>query len=93
MMSRSRPCDRRPLAKDFNSTSSCLSGVEESNFRSYHDSNRIAAQLPVATKEGSMQQVNREFGKLNPNAPSELSRFAFLIGKWRYVRKPGSYSV
>jgi hypothetical protein len=72
-----------------------LSGVEESNFRSYHDSNRIAAQLPVATKEGSMQQVNREFGKLNPKAPSELSRFAFLIGKWRFeakVKLPGGKS-
>jgi hypothetical protein len=31
-----------------------------------------------------MQQVKREFGKLNPNAPAELSRFAFLIGNWRF---------
>jgi len=29
-----------------------------------------------------MDQVEREFGKANPNAPAELSRFAFLIGKW-----------
>jgi Protein of unknown function (DUF1579) len=42
-----------------------------------------------------MQQVNREFGKLNPKAPSELSRFAFLIGKWRFeakVKLPGGKS-
>ena len=34
-----------------------------------------------------MQQVKREFGKLNPNAPAELSRFSFLIGKWRFEAK------
>jgi hypothetical protein len=31
-----------------------------------------------------MRRVKREFGKLNPNASAELSRFAFLIGKWRF---------
>ena len=30
-----------------------------------------------------MGRVEREFGKPNPNAPEELSRFAFLIGNWR----------
>ena len=30
-----------------------------------------------------MDQVDREFGTRNPNAPVALSRFAFLIGRWR----------
>ena len=30
-----------------------------------------------------MDQVDPEFGTLNPNAPAALSRFAFLIGRWR----------
>lgn len=30
-----------------------------------------------------MNQTTGEFGKLNPNAPDALSRFAFLIGSWR----------
>lgn len=30
-----------------------------------------------------MDQVDQEFGKPNPNAPAALSRFAFLIGRWR----------
>ena len=30
-----------------------------------------------------MDQVEQEFGTLNPNAPAALSRFAFLIGNWR----------
>jgi len=30
-----------------------------------------------------MDQVDQEFGKFNPNAPAALSRFAFLIGRWR----------
>ena len=37
-----------------------------------------------------------EIGKLNPKAPSELSRFAFLIGKWRFeakVKLPGGKSA
>ncbi len=29
-----------------------------------------------------MTKVDREFGEPNPKAPAELSRFAFLIGKW-----------
>ena len=30
-----------------------------------------------------MDQVTQDFGKANPNAPTALSRFAFLIGQWR----------
>jgi hypothetical protein len=30
-----------------------------------------------------MGPVKEEFGKANPKAPAELSRFAFLIGRWR----------
>jgi len=30
-----------------------------------------------------MDQVDQELGKSNPDAPAPLSRFAFLIGKWR----------
>jgi hypothetical protein len=31
-----------------------------------------------------MDRINQEFGKVNPNAPAELSQFAFLIGRWRF---------
>ncbi len=34
-----------------------------------------------------MAQIAEEFGSLNPNAPTALSRFAFLIGKWRCEAK------
>lgn len=30
-----------------------------------------------------MPQTDHDFGKLNPNAPADLSRFAFLIGRWK----------
>src|SRR4029077_1232245 len=30
-----------------------------------------------------MDQVGQGFGQANPNAPASLSRFAFLIGRWR----------
>lgn len=30
-----------------------------------------------------MDHVEEEFGQSNPHAPSALSRFAFLIGRWR----------
>lgn len=30
-----------------------------------------------------MDNVDGKFGKVNPNAPAELSRFAFLIGECR----------
>ncbi len=31
-----------------------------------------------------MEQNERRVDKPNPNAPAELSRFAFLIGRWRF---------
>ena len=31
-----------------------------------------------------MEQLEQEFGSPNANAPRELSRFAFLIGDWRF---------
>jgi len=34
-----------------------------------------------------MDEVDQEFGKLNPVAPAALSRFAFLIGRWRCEAK------
>ncbi|MBV9302823.1 MAG: DUF1579 family protein [Acidobacteriaceae bacterium] len=30
-----------------------------------------------------MNHTDQEFGQPNPNAPAALSRFAFLIGRWR----------
>lgn len=30
-----------------------------------------------------MERNEHEYGKPNPNAPRELSQFAFLVGKWR----------
>lgn len=43
------------------------------------------ARFTQAQEENSqpMKRSEQEYGKLNPSAPSELSRFAFLIGKWR----------
>jgi len=41
----------------------------------------------AAAEDRSMYKVNQEFGKLNPNAPAELSRFAFLIGNWSFEAK------
>jgi hypothetical protein len=32
---------------------------------------------------GAMKKGQQDHRKLNPNAPPELSRFAFLVGKWR----------
>jgi hypothetical protein len=40
-----------------------------------------------AAKDSSMTQIDEEFGKLNPKAPAELLRFAFLVGKWRCEAK------
>jgi len=34
-----------------------------------------------------MRQIEQEFGKRNPNAPAALSRFGFLIGRWRCEAK------
>ena len=30
-----------------------------------------------------MDQMDHDFGRLNPNAPAALSQFAFLIGRWK----------
>jgi hypothetical protein len=38
----------------------------------------------AAMEDRSMDQVKQEFGKLNPDAPAQLSRFAFLIGNWSF---------
>jgi hypothetical protein len=38
----------------------------------------------------SMDRVEDEFGALNPRAPAELARFAFLIGRWRCEAKVSS---
>jgi hypothetical protein len=32
-----------------------------------------------------MPQLPHDFGKLNPDAPAELARFAFLIGNWNFT--------
>jgi hypothetical protein len=34
-----------------------------------------------------MHEVSQQFGKPNPNAPPELSQFAFLIGNWTFEAK------
>lgn len=34
-----------------------------------------------------MNQLDQDFGTPNPNAPAALSRFAFLVGKWRCVAR------
>jgi len=34
-----------------------------------------------------MHQSDNQFGKLNPDAPAELARFAFLIGNWNFETK------
>ena len=44
-------------------------------------------QRAAAAAEDPMHQVDQEFGKPNPNAPVALSRFAFLIDRWRCEAK------
>jgi hypothetical protein len=42
----------------------------------------------AAVVEGDlMNQVDQKFGKPNPSAPAALSRFAFLVGRWRCEAK------
>ena len=44
----------------------------------------IAQSRPAtARRTVPMKQVEQDFGQVNPNATAELSRFAFLIGRWR----------
>src|SRR5437867_4198696 len=40
--------------------------------------------MNMSSMDTSMQgRDEQEYGRPNPNAPQELSRFAFLIGRWR----------
>jgi hypothetical protein len=41
----------------------------------------------AAAEDARMDQVDQEFGNLNPNAPAALSQFSFLIGRWRCEAK------
>ena len=41
----------------------------------------------IATEDHPMKQHEQRFDQPNPNAPAELSRFAFLIGQWRFDAK------
>jgi len=41
----------------------------------------------AAEDDNPMQEIEQEFGKPNPNASAALSRFAFLIGRWRCEAK------
>jgi hypothetical protein len=49
----------------------------------------LASSLPLvaASEEGFMAQSEKDYGTLNPKAAPELSRFAFLIGRWNCVAK------
>jgi hypothetical protein len=42
---------------------------------------------PAATEDRPMKQNEQRVDRPNPNAPAELSRFAFLIGRWRFDAK------
>jgi hypothetical protein len=46
----------------------------------------IGPKLPeaAATEDGPMEQIEQRIDKRNPNANAEISRFAFLIGGWRF---------
>lgn len=43
----------------------------------------LAASCDASGPQASDRQVKPEYGEPNPNAPQELSQFAFLIGTWR----------
>jgi hypothetical protein len=49
----------------------------------------IGPKLPgaAAMKDPPTEQNGQRVEKPNPNAPAELSRFAFLIGRWRFDAK------
>ena len=49
----------------------------------------IGPKLPgaAAMEDPPMEQHGQRVDKPNPNAPAELSRFAFLIGRWRFDAK------
>lgn len=46
----------------------------------------VPAQLAKENSQ-AMQRNEHKYGKPNPNAPQELSKFAFLVGKWRSEAK------
>ena len=41
----------------------------------------------TATEDHPMKQHEQRVEKPNPNAPAELSRFAFIIGRWKFDAK------
>jgi hypothetical protein len=45
------------------------------------------ALVSATAKEDVMEQIEQHFGTLNPNAPRDLSHFAFLIGRWKFDAK------
>jgi hypothetical protein len=49
----------------------------------------IEPKLPkaAAMEDRPIEQHEQRVDKPNPNAPAELSRFAFLIGRWRFEAK------
>ena len=47
----------------------------------------LAANQATPEDEQAMERNKEEYGHPNPNAPRELSQFAFLIGKWRCEAK------
>lgn len=47
------------------------------------NSRTIGNDTPTIVGLSSMHSAEQEFGTANPNAPADLSRFAFLIGRWR----------
>jgi len=49
----------------------------------------IGPKVPgaAATEDRPMKQNEQKVDRPNPNAPAELSRFAFLIGRWRFDAK------
>lgn len=40
-------------------------------------------QSTTVMEQDRMDKADQEFGQVNPNSPAALSRFAFLIGRWR----------
>lgn len=46
---------------------------------------QLGSKPPVTdgAKNKPMNRPVKDFGKLHPNAPAELSRFGFLLGSWR----------
>jgi hypothetical protein len=47
----------------------------------------IAPKLPAAATTEDHPMQHKQNDHPNPNAPAELSRFAFLIGQWRFDAK------